>query len=148
SVTVPSKSRASRTARKLPGGEKLGGRPEVCAAGAVGGDPAARRRRAPLRQARLDDNRSGRDELTLPGVTVRVANHGHHSAEVVEPRQLLSFAHLDPAEPVPRLAGGDRRLGPELDHERLTREARIALDSERAARGFGAGLRVVVWPRR
>src|SRR5256886_2860927 len=63
-------------------------------------------------------------------------------------RQLLSFADLDSAEPVLRLAGRDRRLRPKLDYQRLSGEARIALNAQRAPRGLGAGLAVAPRPRR
>ena len=83
---------------------------------------------------------------------VRVANDHDHPAGVVEPRDRLSFAnqeHLrseDVAEAVPRLAGGDRRLGPELEHQRLARELQVALDAQGSPCCLGAGLAVAVRP--
>ena len=83
-------------------------------------------------------------------MTVGVAQDEHERPVGVERRQRISLVQPDRlraeelAEPVVGLAGGDRRLGPELDHDAgLRPSGRIALDAQRAPRGLGARLAIV-----
>src|SRR5438045_6137636 len=108
-ASVLSVAVAVNTAEGLPAVEELRGGLEASAARTERGDPGPRRGRAPFRQARLDHDRPGRDELTLPRMPVRVANDHDHPAGGVERRDRLSFAHQehlrpqDGAEAAPRL---------------------------------------------
>ena len=52
------------------------------------------------------------------------------------------------AETVVGLAGGDRRLGPELDHERVRADGRVALYAQRPPGRLGTGLAILERPRR